>query len=291
MTSEQLKTFLLIVETKSFSRTAEALFITQSSVSKRIHELENEVGQILFKRDRTGVFLTNAGKLLRRYAEQIMNLEEKVLEQIRQANQYASHLMVGTVYAYYDMYLSKRISLFSALFPYIAITVRFGHTPQLLNELMKASIDVAFTHRPIDYSDYVCKNIGQDSIVLVTDSQNERYQSEIAYQDVKKLPIIDTNFLYAPTRGKLFPAPYQPQITVDVASYAISLLEGSQFFALCPFALVEERLKSGVLREVKIVGDSIPPVNHYMIYRKTLANEIGIQEFISKISSIISPVL
>ena len=44
MTSEQLKTFLLIVETKSFSRTAEALFITQSSVSKRIHELENEVG-------------------------------------------------------------------------------------------------------------------------------------------------------------------------------------------------------------------------------------------------------
>ena len=159
MTSEQLKTFLLIVETKSFSRTAEALFITQSSVSKRIHELENEVGQILFKRDRTGVFLTNAGKLLRRYAEQIMNLEEKVLEQIRQANQYASHLMVGTVYAYYDMYLSKRISLFSALFPHIAITVRFGHTPQLLNELMKASIDVAFTHRPIDYSDYVCKNI------------------------------------------------------------------------------------------------------------------------------------
>ena len=51
MTSEQLKTFLIIVETKSFSRTAETLFITQSSVSKRIHALEKEVGQILFNRD------------------------------------------------------------------------------------------------------------------------------------------------------------------------------------------------------------------------------------------------
>ncbi len=284
MTSEQLKTFLIIVETKSFSRTAETLFITQSSVSKRIHELEKEVGQILFNRDRAVISLTNAGNLLKRYAEQIMNMEEKIHEQIHQANQYASHLAIGTVYAYYDMYLSKRISSFSSLFPHIAITVRFGHTPQLLNELLKASIDVAFTHRPIDYSDYICKNIGKDNIVLVTDSQNERCQSVIAYQDVKELPIIDTNFLYTPTRRKLFPALYQPQITVDVASYALPLLKESHFFALLPFNLVAEQLKSGELREVKIIGDNIPPVNHYMIFNKSLANESSIQEFINNLS-------
>ncbi len=280
MTSEQLKTFLLIVETKSFSRAAKALFITQSSASKRIHELEKELGQPLFHRSRAGIYLTNHGKLLKRYAEQIMNIEEKVLEQMHEANQYISHLTIGTVYAYYDMYLSKKIKMFSESFPHIAITVRFGHTSQLLNDLMKTSIDIAFTHRPIDYSDYICTMIDQDRMVLVTDSQNERYQSEIAFGDIKDLPMIDTNFLYAPTRKKLFPPPYQPQIAVDVASCAIPLLKGSPFFALFPHHMVQEQLESGVFREVKITGDRIPPVNHFMIYSKNLEDEIGIQEFI-----------
>ncbi len=281
MTSEQLKTFLLIAEGRSFSSVAKFLFITQSSVSKRIRELEKEIGQPLFRRDRSGVYLTNAGKLMKRYAEQIMNLEKNALEQLHRTNPYAYHLTIGSVYAYYEIYLSAKIKLFSELFPNCSITVRFGHTSQLLNNLMKASIDIAFTHRPIDYSDYICRNVGHDDIVLVADSQNNNDINEIAYGDIKELPIIDTNFLYAPTRIKLFQLPHQSQITVDIASSAIPLLKGSNFFALLPFNLVRGQLKSGAFREIKITGERIPPVNHYMIYSKSLEVEPGVHEFIT----------
>lgn len=285
MTSEQIKTFLLIVETKSFTHTAKELFITQSSVSKRIHELENELGQALFYRSHSGIYLTNYGKIFKRYAQQIMNIEEKVLEEMDKANRYSSHLIIGTVYAYYDMYLCKTIKQFTELYPNIAVTVRFGHTSQILSQLMNNSVDIAFTHRPIDYSDYVCRMICQDQMVLVTDPQNELYKSEISFEDIKNLPVIDTNFLYAPTRKKLFPLSYQPQVTVEVASCAIKMLKGSRFFALFPYDLVRKQLESSLFSEVKITGETIPPVNNFMIYSKNFEEESGIKEFIKAVVS------
>lgn len=268
MNSEQLKTFLLISETKSFSRTAKILFIAQSSVSKRIVELEKEVGQPLFKRSRSGVSLTNPGKLLKKYAEQILNMEAAILDRMHHTNQHTSHLTVGTVYAYYNMYLYRKMIDFSAQYPEVPIHIRFGHTAQLLRDLTNGVLDVAFTHRPIDYSDFICKCIGHDDIILVTDSKNIASQSEIAFSRIKDLPLIDTNFLYTPTRKKLFPPFYHPQISVDVASSAIPLLHNSKFFALLPKKLVAHKLNAGILREVRIIGDEIPPVNHYMIYRQ-----------------------
>ena len=50
MNTEQLETFLALAETKNFSRCAQRLIISQSAVSKRIFELEKELGQTLFHR-------------------------------------------------------------------------------------------------------------------------------------------------------------------------------------------------------------------------------------------------
>lgn len=282
MNSEQLKTFLLISETKSFSRTAKILFIAQSSVSKRIVELEKEVGQPLFKRSRSGVSLTNPGKLLKKYAEQTLNMEAAIIERMHHANQHTSHLTIGTVYAYYNMHLSRKIIDFSMQYPEVPIHIRFGHTAQLLSDLTNGILDIAFTHRPIDYSDYVCKSIGHDDIILITDARNTASQSEIAFSRIKELPLIDTNFLYAPTRKKLFPPFYHPQISVDVASSAVPLLHNSKFFALLPKKLVAHKLNAGILREVRIIGDEIPPVNNYMIYRKEkdLEPQDGLQKLV-----------
>ena len=57
MNTEQLETFLALAETKNFSRCAQRLIISQSAVSKRIFELEKELGQTLFHRS-GGVALT-----------------------------------------------------------------------------------------------------------------------------------------------------------------------------------------------------------------------------------------
>ena len=81
MNTEQLETFLALAETKNFSRCAQRLIISQSAVSKRIFELEKELGQTLFHRS-GGVALTGEGRAFRPYAEQMLNLREQAAERL-----------------------------------------------------------------------------------------------------------------------------------------------------------------------------------------------------------------
>lgn len=64
MDTELLKTFLEVSRTRHFGRAAEALYLTQSAVSFRIRQLENQLGVNLFTRHRNNIRLTTAGEKL-----------------------------------------------------------------------------------------------------------------------------------------------------------------------------------------------------------------------------------
>lgn len=73
MDSELLKTFLEVSRTRHFGRAAETLYLTQSAVSFRIRQLENQLGVNLFTRHRNNIRLTSAGERLLPYAENLMS--------------------------------------------------------------------------------------------------------------------------------------------------------------------------------------------------------------------------
>lgn len=281
MNTEQLKTFLSLVETKNFSRTAENLIVYQSTISKRILELEKEVDQKLFNRGQGGVTLTRAGRTFLEYAEQIVNMEDKALIQIKRTNQYSDYLILGSAYAYYDIHLHKHLRRFSDLHPDVSVRVKVGHTEVILNELKRALIDIAFTHHPFHSPEYVCKCVGEDDVVLVTDAQNTTYEKGISYSQIKNLPILDTNFLYAPTRHWLFPQQHQFQLEFDVAACAVPLLTGSKWYALLARKQIEQKISSGLLREIPVYDGEIPPVQHYIVYRKDIESQNSVSKMLS----------
>lgn len=268
MNTEQIKTFLTLAETKNFSRAADALIISQSTVSKRVHELEVETGQPLFTRGQGGVKLTEAGAVFLKYAEQMIDLQETALQRIQYTSQYDDYLTLGTVYAYYDMYLWKYVKDFSECHKRISVRLKHGHSGAIINELRRSMIDIAFTHVPFNDTDYICTCIGADAIVLVTNHQNSRYDGGIQYHQIKELPLIDSNFLYMPTYRSLFPYPHQFQLKMDVASCTLPLLYGSRWYAFLPEKLVAPQLSAGTLKRIQISGGDIPPVRHYVIYKK-----------------------
>ncbi|MBI4465974.1 MAG: LysR family transcriptional regulator [Acidobacteria bacterium] len=73
-----MQAFLLVAREKSFSRAAEKLYRTQPAVSMAIRRLEEWVGQPLFVRGLRAAKLTDAGELLRDYAERMLNLREEI---------------------------------------------------------------------------------------------------------------------------------------------------------------------------------------------------------------------
>src|SRR2546425_470692 len=74
----ELQVFLMVAKEGSFSRAAERLYRTQPAISLAIRKLEDSLGQPLFVRGARPVRLTDAGTLLKDYAERLINLRDEV---------------------------------------------------------------------------------------------------------------------------------------------------------------------------------------------------------------------
>lgn len=79
-----LDAFYICAQEKNFTRAAERLYMTQSALSQRIKNLEEELGVTLFIRDRIGARLTEQGESLLRYCQTRRQLEEELLTEISQ---------------------------------------------------------------------------------------------------------------------------------------------------------------------------------------------------------------
>lgn len=88
MNSEGIRTFIMLSKLKNFTRTAERMYVAQSTVTNRIAELENETGKKLFVRRQGGVELTEEGKLFLSYAQRINELEESFVREVNAAARY-----------------------------------------------------------------------------------------------------------------------------------------------------------------------------------------------------------
>ena len=77
MELRELKYFLAVTKEQSISKAAQALFVTQPNLSRQMQNLEREIGKQLFIRGTKKITLTEAGRLLRKRAEEILELYEK----------------------------------------------------------------------------------------------------------------------------------------------------------------------------------------------------------------------
>ena len=114
----ELESFYHVVKEGSFSRAAQVLYLTQPTVSAHVASLERKLRVQLLVRTTKEVFLTDAGKLLFRYAEQILNLRE---EAVRAGESFAKE-MRGTIRVAASSipgqyYLPKLIQGFRCLYP------------------------------------------------------------------------------------------------------------------------------------------------------------------------------
>lgn len=126
MNSEGIKTFIMLSKLKNFTRTAERLYVAQSTVTNRILELENETGKKLFVRKQGGVELTDEGALFLSYALRIDELEETFIQEVNASARFKEKLRVGTINAVYESDLYPVLSGFYRTHPGVALKITLG---------------------------------------------------------------------------------------------------------------------------------------------------------------------
>ena len=78
MNTESLRTFIILTETLNYRKAAQQLFLAQSTVSARIQDLENELGEKLFVYSGRSLQLTEPGTALQDYAQKMIKLEADI---------------------------------------------------------------------------------------------------------------------------------------------------------------------------------------------------------------------
>lgn len=150
-----LRYFLEIAREGSMTKAADILHVTQPTLSKQIKELEQELGKKLFQRRSTSVSLTDEGMLLRKRAEDILDMVDKTISEFKELNNITGgDVLIGCAESYYICYLAQIIKEFQKQYPGFRYHIKSGDTEQTAEKLDRGLLDFAVIVEPPDLSKY-----------------------------------------------------------------------------------------------------------------------------------------
>src|SRR6478672_3777528 len=145
MDRQQLVTFERIVREGSFNRAARVLAVSQAAISGRMQALETEIGGPLFVRGGRRVTLTEAGESFLPYARRALAVLAEGVEAAQGAHTGRhGRVAIGAVDSIVDGLLVPLVARYRAAYPDVLLSVRTGHTPQILQELADGIVRLGF---------------------------------------------------------------------------------------------------------------------------------------------------
>lgn len=169
MNIETLKYFLSIEKYNSFSLASEELCISQSSLSKHIKKLENELNCVLFERCTRHVNLTPAGITLKKYALNIINNYDELLVNLDEFSCSKPKLSIGYIPVINQYNIAPYIGAFKNKSNDLQLNFHEGEHDEILNLLLNNKIDFAIIRsETLNDSNLNIIPLAQDELILIT---------------------------------------------------------------------------------------------------------------------------
>ncbi|PLR33022.1 LysR family transcriptional regulator [Chimaeribacter californicus] len=167
MDLKRLRYFCVIVEQGSISKASRILNISQPPLSKRLQELEEEVGTALVTRNGSGIKTTEAGMVLYlRACDILRSVEEARSEALQAARPKAQVLRIGISYLY-QCYFSPLVATFCQKLGGVKIETVISDSSTLETMLSERRIDVALIQQPQPLAGYECVSLPPIKVVAV----------------------------------------------------------------------------------------------------------------------------
>mgnify|MGYP003290000528 CR=1 FL=1 len=268
MDIENIRTFMILANTKNYTRTAAQLFVAQSTVTNRINELEKELSVTLFTRNNRSVELTVEGQQFLEYSEKVIKLTDVSLSSISSYKKYKNNLRIGCADSIYEGHLAKVLLKHNRKHPEDALKIMIGMSNNLTQLIQEDIFDVVFSYLPLNKASFHCEIFKSDETILVTDYTNTKYKKGITREALVEENYLMCNYALQDVgqfiRG-LFPKYHQFQLEIDDCSKVVPYLIGSENYTFLPKDMAEPYLKQKQLREVKLKNIATPAINSYII--------------------------
>ncbi|WP_018140631.1 LysR substrate-binding domain-containing protein [Thioalkalivibrio sp. ALJ7] len=181
MADRRLQVFLTVARLLSFTRAAEVLHMTQPAVTFQVRQLEEQLDTRLFDRNHNRVTLTDAGRLVQRYAERIFDTYgelEAALRELKGAD--GGALVIGASTTVAEYMLPALLGTFRREHPDIGIRLRVGNTENVVVMVEDGSVDLGIVEAPVTHRSLQVQPCLVDQLRLIVPPEHELAGRETA---------------------------------------------------------------------------------------------------------------
>jgi DNA-binding transcriptional LysR family regulator len=171
----QLRAFMAIAESGTFTAGALRVHITQAAISMQIRQLENELGARVFVRAPRHVILTEAGEHLLQRARQILREHDAALDEIAElAGAERGRLRIGSASAMIlTDPLPKILKELRRQHPAAEVAVISGTSGALVDQILAGELDIAFVSLPVDVRGIQTERLSEDQLVAIASPRHK----------------------------------------------------------------------------------------------------------------------
>jgi DNA-binding transcriptional LysR family regulator len=174
MADRRLQVFHSVAKHLSFTKAAEALFMTQPAVTFQVKQLEEQFNVRLFDRSHGRIKLTPAGELVYHYAERILHLSgELEVRMAEMSGDIAGPVMIGASLTNAEYILPPVIGEFQKLHPRVEIRLTVGNSESIESRVADRSLDMGFIESPSHLPVLETQEICEDELVVVCAPRSE----------------------------------------------------------------------------------------------------------------------
>lgn len=288
MNIENLKIFCLVVDEGSISQVARLCFVSQPAITRKIHQLEDFYGTLLFDRSEGKLKVTETGKILYHFAKAIVNDFNHSKEVIQQLTGESNiHLTVGASLTIGEYFLPSLLGRFKKQKPDIRVTLSINNTPRVLEELSNDVIDLALVEGLVENSAFKVEKFAEDELVLVCPPDHPwKDRKEIQIQELANERMIWREAISG-TRLIVENTLREYGILEKIESYmeigstqAIkSAVEAGLGISILPKLTVARELEQGFLHQVEVHGIKMTR-NLWLVQKNKRFSKAGISDFV-----------
>jgi DNA-binding transcriptional LysR family regulator len=276
----QLRAFVVAAREKSFTRAAEALFVTQPSVTARIQSLETEMKTALFLRKGRTIELTDTGKVFLPYAERALLVLDEGQQAVRNVREgTAGRIAVGAIQTICLFLIAPLLDQFHRANPNVEIFLRQGISTEIIELLLDDVVQLGVVIGPVIHPQIKTIASFQDEIIVVAGPQHRLAARHGAGQLLPVTPeeLAAEEFImsrwgtaFDTFMSKLSDVAHQPRILmeIEVTETTKAMVKLNWGLAVLPRFAVQNDLQTGALVEIPIQDWEPQLIQIGMIHRR-----------------------
>ena len=291
MELRNLITFIYVAELGSFTKAAEQLGYSQSTISFQIKQLEDELGCLLFERINHTITLTERGHELVSYAHQVRALTEDFKENLSKKEEPDGYIHIVTPDSVCEEMISAHYKDFHKKYPSIVIRFSTGDTSDMLNMIDHNEADVIITldHRLFN-KDYVIAKEQQLPMHFVAASTSKYANAKgLSIKDIATEPFVLTE--YGQGYRRVFDRELAkrsieitPVLEIGRTDIITSVLVENDMISFLPDFVTDELITEGKLCHLDVVDMNID-IWKQLIYHKNKWLSKSMKTFIEYIKT------